>query len=329
MSSNKSKKEKIKVSVFTVNWNGKKWLKKYLDSVEKQTYVNIENIVVDNNSTDDSVDFIKKYYPKVKLVENKKNYGLAKATQIGVRNSTGEFVLFINNDTWFDKNLIKKMIEFYNNNDYTVISAEEKRYFDNKKFKCNTTIDPTGSPAYYIPTYSKQNKIFYLTVCFLCKKEDFIATKGTDEDFFMYYEDVDWFWRLTLLGKKFKVVKDCEIHHAGAGSTGSGIKYDFFLWRNQNALQSLLKNYSLVSLIFFLPLYVFQNVMEMIFFILILKPKIAYSYIEGWKFNAIYLKRTLKKRRWIQENRVVSDIEVFKKMYLGPAKLIALANYFK
>ncbi|TXI33635.1 MAG: glycosyltransferase [Niabella sp.] len=315
------------VSVFTVNWNGKKWLKKYLQSVQKQTYKNIEIIIVDNNSSDGSVEYIEKYFPKVKIIKNKKNFGLAKATQIGVNSSSGEFVLFINNDTWFDKNLIENFVRYYKENEFTVLSAEEKRYFDNKEFKCNTTIDPTGSPAYFVPPYSKPEKIFYLTVCFFSKKNDFINSGGTDEDFFMYYEDVDWFWRLTLFGKKFAIAKNCVVHHAGAGSTGSGIKYEFFLWRNQNALQMLIKNYSLGSLILFLPIYFIQNIFEILFFLITLKPKIAYSYLLGWTFNLKHLKRTLNKRRKIQRRRQVGDFEVYKKMYIGPSKLRTLLNY--
>ncbi len=320
-------KKNEKITIFTVNWNGKKWLKKYLDSVENQTYPNIENIVVDNASNDGSVEFIKKYYPKVKIIQNKKNFGLAKATQIGVKNAKGKYILFINNDTWFNKAFVSDLFEFYQNNNYTVVSAREERYFDNKKFNCNTTIDLTGSPAYFKPAYSKPHKIFYLTVCFLCLKDDFIKSKGTDEDFFMYYEDVDWFWRLTLLGKKFRVAEKIKIHHAGAGSSGSGIRYDFFLWRNQNSLQSLIKNYSSKMLLVTLPLFVLQNIFEIIFFLVILKPKISYSYIEGWIFNLKNVRRTLKKRKWIQNNRIVGDLEVIKKMYIGPSKLKTLLNH--
>ena len=315
------------ISVITVNWNGKKWLKKYLNSVKNQTYKNIEIIVVDNASTDDSVEFISKFFPQVKIIKNKQNLGLAKATKIGITNSLGEYMLFINNDTWFNSDFIEKMHDFYIKNNYTVISAYEKRYFDDSAFLCNTTIDLTASPAYYIPAYSRPDKIFYLTVCFFCTKKDYLQTGGVDEDFFMYYEDVDWFWRLTLLGKKFAIAQDCFIHHAGAGSTGTGVKYKFFLWRNQNALRTLIKNYSTPMLIIILPIYLLQNIFEIIFFLFTLKPQVAFSYIEGWLYNVKNISETFRKRKWVQEHRVINDLEIIKKMYLFPAKFVNFIDY--
>lgn len=323
-----SSKSSPLISVFTVNWNGLKWLEKYLTCLSKQTYKNLEIIVVDNDSTDNSVEYIQKKFPKVKIVKNKKNYGLAKATNIAVENSKGDFVFFINNDTWFENNFIEKLYNFYGKNDYTVVSAKEERYFDNKYFNCNTTIDLFGAPAYFHPTLRKE-KLFYLTVCFLCKKEDYISSKGNDSDFFMYYEDVDWFWRLSLLGKKFMMDQNTVIHHAGAGSSGTGLRYNFFLWRNQNALQALLKNYSLPMLIFVIPIYVLINLIEILFFLVFLKPKISYSYIEGWIFNIKNFKSTLKKRKWIQANRVVGDLEIIKKMYFGSGKYLLLLDFMK
>jgi len=321
----KNKKELI--SVFTVNWNGRKWLKRCLTSLKRQTYTNIEIIVVDNASSDDSVKYIRKNFPTVKIVFNDKNLGLAQAINIGVKNSLGKYILFVNNDTWVKSDFIETLHDFYTNHDYAVISAAEKRYHTDINFICNTTIDPTGSPAYYIPTYSRNDKLFYLTVCFFCSKNIYNKTHGVDSDFFMYFEDVDWFWRLTLLGKKFAVVKDCFIYHEGAGSSGTGIKYTTFLWRNQNTLQSLLKNYSALFLSIILPFYFLQNFIEIFFFLIILKPRIAYSYIKGWVFNVKHIPNTFKKRRWIQKNRKVSDFEIIKKMYFGSGKLLLLKNY--
>ena len=68
-----------KVSVVIVNWNGKKWLKNCLDSIENQTYNNVEIVVVDNSSDDDSVEYLKKNYPYIKIIVLEENYGYAKA----------------------------------------------------------------------------------------------------------------------------------------------------------------------------------------------------------------------------------------------------------
>lgn len=319
---------KDKITVFTVNWNGRHWLEKFLLSLKKQSYPDLEVLIVDNASTDDSINFVEKNYPAVRIIKNKQNFGLAKATNIGVKASKGKYVLFINNDTWFESDFVEKLFNFYKNNDYTAVAPIEKRYKGKKGFLCNTTIDLTGSPAFYVPTYARPDKIFYLTVAFLCSKEDFITTGGMDNDFFMYYEDVDWFWRLTLLKRKFAVTKACSIYHAGAGSSGSGIKYNTFLWRNQNALQALIKNYSIITLLIVLPIYFLQNFLEIIFFLIRGRTDISLSYINGWTYNAKMLKRTLKKRAKIQRDRQISDLEVIKKMYIGFAKAQLVKTLF-
>lgn len=316
------------ISVIIVNWNGRKWLKKCLSTLQMQSYTKIEIIMVDNASTDDSVEYVIKNFTRVKIIKNKKNLGLARANNIGVKHSKGEYLLLINTDVWLEKDFIARLLKFFNKNTYDVISPVEKRYTKDESFWFNSTIDPTGSPAYFLPTYNK-NKLFFMSVCYFCTKKTYLDTKGFDENHFLYYEDVDWFWRLSLLGKKFSYVEDVFIYHAGAGSTGKGLNYKMFLWRNENALQTLLKNFSLGTLIIILPIYLIQNIFEILYFLITLKPKVAYSYIEGWIFNLRRLNKTLKQRRWIQKRRVVSDIDILKKMYIGSGKLLLLRTYFQ
>ena len=96
------------VSVIIVNWNGRKWLEKCLDSLRVQTYKNFEVIFVDNASTDDSVDFVEKNYPEVVILKSDRNLGFAGGNNLGIDNSKGEFILFLNNDTWVKEDFLKK-----------------------------------------------------------------------------------------------------------------------------------------------------------------------------------------------------------------------------
>ncbi len=321
-----SRKNNELISIVIVNWNGKKWLKKCLISLSNQTYKNTEIIIVDNGSEDDSVNYIKNYFPKIKVIKNKKNLGLPKANNKGVKMSKGKYLLLINTDVWVEKNFLSKLFLFYKKNDFSVISPLVRKYDKNKDLVNLPNIDITASPAYFFPI-SRKNKLFYLSSCYFCSKKEYLETLGFDNNYFAYYEDVDWFWRLNLLNKRFDYVENVFIYHAGAGSTGKGINYNMFLYRNQNALQTLLKNYSFGMLLVVLPIYFLQNIFEMIFFLLILKPKVSYSYIEGWLFNIKNIKRIMKQREWIQKRRKIGDWEIIKKMYWGPAKLKMLLNY--
>lgn len=314
------------ISVILVNWNGKKWLNKCLNTLSNQTYKNIEIILVDNGSVDGSVNFVNTNYPNVKVLINKTNLGLSTANNRGVKFSKGKYILLINTDVWVEKNFIENLFFYYKKNYYKIISPIEKKYDKDLNLIFNTSIDPTGSPASYPPFY-RTDKLFFMSVCFFCSKDVYLQTQGLDENYFAYYEDVDWFWRMSLLGKKYGYADNVFVYHAGAGSTGKGIKYKMFLYRNQNALQTLLKNYSVPTLFVILPLYIIQNIVEIMFFVLILKFDIAYSYIQGWLFNVKNINKILKKRQWIQKRRVISDWEIIKKMYWGPAKLRMLINY--
>lgn len=103
---------KSKVSVIVLNYNGLSFLKKCLSSLRNQAYKNYEIIVVDNNSTDGSLEYLKKT-SNIKLVQNKKNYGYAKANNIAARVAAGNFLFFLNNDTEVFKKSLENLVACY------------------------------------------------------------------------------------------------------------------------------------------------------------------------------------------------------------------------
>jgi GT2 family glycosyltransferase len=321
----------IKVSVIIVNYNGKKWLTKCFDSLIQQTYTDFEIIFVDNNSSDDSIKFLEKHYQdvRIRVIESGANLGFSGGNNLGIKESRGEYILLLNNDTWVDPTFLESIVDFYNKNQYDVIAPFERNYDKNQNFEeYKISIDILGHFIYFKEASNK--KEFYLSgVSLFFSKQLYQETKGLDNNFFMYFEEIDWFWRLHLLKKKITHIPNVFVYHKGSGSTGDGIKYLSFLWRNQNTLQMLLKNYYFITLIFILPIYIMQNIIEMTFFLIIRRPKISLSYIQGWYFNLKFLRRTLAQRRWVQANRKISDLDIMKKMYIGSAKIKHLLQFFK
>lgn len=321
------------ISIIIVNYNGKKWLKKLFDSLQCQTYKNFEIIFVDNASSDDSVEFIKNNYndDRIKIIQSEKNLGFAGGNNSGAKNAEGDYLLFINTDVWIEPDFLQKLLYFYNDHDYDVVGPLEANYFSRKKCAPYvSTIDFFGHSIYLSAEKYVKCQSFYLTgVCFLVSSKLYQESLGLDKNFFMYSEEVDWFWRLELMGKTCAYACDIFVYHAGSGSTGKGLRYTTFLWRNQNTLQMLQKNYKWFNLLWVLPIYFIQNIFEIIFFVVILKPKIAFSYIQGWQFNIVNFKKIMEKRKWVQENRLVGDYEIIKKMYLGFGKLHHLINFYK
>jgi len=114
-------KSQTQVSVIIVNLNGKSLLEECLKSLMKVNYTNFEIILVDNNSTDQSVEFVKQTYPSVIIIKLDKNRGYAEPNNIGAKNSKGEFLLFLNNDTVVTPNFITELVNVMNRDPKIVI----------------------------------------------------------------------------------------------------------------------------------------------------------------------------------------------------------------
>ena len=114
-----------KVSVIIPHWNGIDILADCLESLKKNTYPNIEIIVVDNASTDGSSEWISSHYPDIKLIRNNKNYGYAGGCNKGAEASSGEYLTFLNNDTIQNEDFIEHLADFLNLNSHLSILLKQ------------------------------------------------------------------------------------------------------------------------------------------------------------------------------------------------------------
>ena len=104
-----------KVSIIIVNYNGKELLQKCLDSLLNVRYDNFEIILVDNNSTDGTVEFITKNHPSIIIIKLDSNKGFAEPNNIAAKLAKGEYLLFLNNDTIVTPNFISEMVKVIGN----------------------------------------------------------------------------------------------------------------------------------------------------------------------------------------------------------------------
>jgi GT2 family glycosyltransferase len=102
------------VSIIIVNWNGKHLLRDCLGSLAKISYKNTEIIFVDNASKDGSVSYVKKYYQKIKIMQNNTNLGYAEGHEEAFKKAKGEFVLLLSTDTIVEKNLLDELVKAIN-----------------------------------------------------------------------------------------------------------------------------------------------------------------------------------------------------------------------
>lgn len=314
----------ITLSIIIVNWNSKVWLKKCIDSIQAQTYRDYEIILVDNASSDESLIFVKQNYPSIKVIPNNQNYGFGAANKIGITKANGTHILLLNVDTWIETDFLDQIMHFFKNNSYDLIGVKEVSYSD--------TQSPSDSRLYtcdvfgyfsYINNDHNQHKLFYIPgFCMLFKKVLYQDTGGFDSNMFMYYEDLDWCWRLHLYGKKIFLHNQIYIHHAEQGTQRKKVtNTQKFLWRNTNLLRTVLKNYSKRTLFIILPTILVQNLLEVVLLILLFKPTLAYTYLQAWIINIRNLKQILQLRSQIQKNRQISDRQIISKMYWGSGRL--------
>ena len=124
-----------RVSIIIPHWNGIEVLSECLESLEKTTYPNLEIIVVDNASSDGSQDWVSLHYPNIKLIENNTNLGYAGGCNKGAKVSTGDYLVFLNNDTIHENNWIETLADFLNlNSEVSAVQPKILNHYEQNKF---------------------------------------------------------------------------------------------------------------------------------------------------------------------------------------------------
>ena len=296
-----------KVSVIIVNFNGKRFLKDCLDSVLYQTYPNYDVILVDNGSTDGSVEFVKKNYPKVELVKNEKNLGFATGNNVGIRKAlsdpTVRYIALLNNDTKVDKDLLTELIKFSEKVDmvssnvfpYDMMYKGESRdiELENTNKKGIEVLGPHGAAGLYSRKLLEDIKM----------DEDYF-----DSDFFMYAEDVDLKFRARLLGYRCLFNPRAVVYHHIGGTAGK--IQDFILYHTlKNHIYVWIKDCPTSILLRYFPIILLKEI-----------AILGYALINGELITTLKakidatknLKKMLLKRKKIQGGKKVSDKEIDK-----------------
>jgi len=216
-----------KISFVVVNYKGKKYLPKCFDSIYAQTYPeqNIEIIMVDNNSKDGSVEFVKKKYPKIKIIQNKvNNYCIA--NNLGIKKAKGSLIFLLNNDAYLKKDCLNILVENIIKDNKTG-AVTGKILFENGKIQSTGHIElPNfyfGDRGFMEKDTGQYNKKEYVeSICFasvLIKKECIASVGLLDEEFIMYCEDVDFSIRVRKKGWKLLYIPEAVTYHKFRGTS--------------------------------------------------------------------------------------------------------------
>ena len=225
------------ISVLIVNYNTKYLLNNCIRSIERNTSgIDYEIIVIDNASSDGTVNMLITEFPNIQLITNSINLGFAKANNIGSNYAKGEYLLFLNSDTLLLNNALLYFYEFFKNNFSMKLGALGGLLLDTHKIPIHSSSNfPTKIRLiknilshYFNPSYFKNNyrgekldftldsyfEVDYITGADLfIPKSVFTKLDGFDSNYFMYFEDVDLQFKLKHFGLKRLIIKGPEIIH--------------------------------------------------------------------------------------------------------------------
>lgn len=331
------------VSIVLITWNGEKLLRKFLYSIKELKYNNLEVIIVDNNSTDNTVSYIRNNYPDFKIIINSENLGTAKGSNIGSQLAKGEFIFFTSNDMVYDPYLINFMVDALRKHEKIGAVACKVKFMTEEGKKTNIIdsaggeLDLFGFP--YINGHRKPDNyqsnsiknIFFAFGCsILVKKKIFDKLNGYDNKFLTLVDDIDLCWRINLLGYKIVIEPRALLYHRASSTTRKAFNRAQTRYMSEkNTLRMLLKNYNFMTLCLILPLYFIILGLEFTFYIIIGKFKISISLIKAVIWNISNFKDTVRLRKKMQDKRVVKDNKIVGIMMRGSNKFRVFLDFIK
>ncbi|MFH1429008.1 MAG: glycosyltransferase family 2 protein [Candidatus Margulisiibacteriota bacterium] len=228
----KNKNIMPELSIIIVSYNNKQLLGQCLDSIYKNAHRGQEPeiMVVDNNSQDGTVDFVREKFSRVRLIVNPKNEGFARANNQGIKIASGKKILLLNNDTIILNDALEKMMAYLD-------AHPETGLIGPKLLNQDRTVQAQGSilgPHFWNSTKPIETK--FLRGAALMMTSGVLDKVGLlDEGFFFYNEDIDFCWRVIIAGYKVVYYPDAEIVHYGGKTSWRkqlmGLQGSFYLWR--------------------------------------------------------------------------------------------------
>ena len=309
-----------RVLIVILSYNGADYLGDCLSSLKNVNYPKdqLEVLLIDNASTDNSVQYLKNNWPELKLIVAEKNLGFAAGNNIGFQyaiENNFDYVYLLNQDTVVTADFLQPVVELANTNPW-IGAVKSKLLLHQDKEKINSI----GNEIHYLgfafaggyllaDTQLTNKEITYPSgACTLFRVSALKDVGLFNPEFFMYHEDADLGWRFWLGGYKVMLAPDSVVYHKYEFSRS--IKKYYYMERNRYLI--LLQNYKMATLLLILPA---ACLMDIAMFL--------YSFFAGWSKEefAVYgyffkpqsWEKILKVRKTIQKNRRVRDREIIQK----------------
>ncbi len=322
-----------KVSVIIPHWNGIEILDPCLRSLAACDYPNLDIVVVDNASTDESVAFIHREHPNVFVIKNSENLGFAGGCNVGLTQVDSELYLILNNDTTHDPGWVGFMVEEMQSDPAIaavqpkIMSAQDPELFDYAG-GVGGLLDVLGFPyalGRIFTTreaddgfYDTPRDIFWASGTALLLRGKALEEVGRfDEDFFAHMEEIDLCWRLHNAGWRVVNAPESKIlHHSGW--TLPPDRYQKKYLNHRNNLMMIIKNYPFAYLAAVLPARIALEGVAFVFSALIRDWKRMAAIVMAFMWNMTHPILLFKKHREVRKTRKPHAVEAtLKRMYGG------------
>jgi GT2 family glycosyltransferase len=304
------------VSIVMLNYNGLEYLKKTIPSILELDYPNYEFIIVDNGSTDGSIDYINSF-KNIRLIANNNNLGYGKGKNIGAREASGKYILLLDNDILLvNKSILVELIQLYKEDTgFVQILLKDSGYEHTKYYGIyfsiyGANLHIKAKKIHAIQSHGKEIPIGAPTGgCFFISKSKWDILGGFDESQPFNLDDMDIGPRAWIYGFKNHLHTKSYVIHLGVNKTSTAEAYsNRFRFVFSGHARSMIKNYKLSNLIVCFPLlFVFQSLKSIRYSVKKRSLKIFFAYIESISTFLKNFPDTLKQRKMVQSKRVIRD----------------------
>jgi GT2 family glycosyltransferase len=317
-----------RVSIIIVNYNGYRWLEKFMDDFICTLYPDFEIIVVDNASTDQSVRYLKEELRDVRVVELSENKGYGEAANLGARSATGAILTFINNDIEVKSDwLVNAVSKLGSDSGAAVVQCKILKYNNRERIDCLGLSVDRYNLVHMIGRHEidqgQYDNMQEIGACsggaMVIWKRIFHDIGDFDPTYFMYYEDVDLSWRIRMKGFRILPAPGSVVYHVGSAtarildsSDETSLTPFFAFHTTKNYIYCWLKNSSTRVLCFNWPVIVLIVLAKISFELVNGKTSVAFSQIRGIVWNLKNIGLIIKHRQEIKKMKKVGlkDIQL-------------------
>ncbi len=308
------------VSIIIVNKDGEEHLRTLLPSISRQDYPNLEIVMVDNGSRDESSGTVREFFPDAKVIELEKNIGFSAGNNVGIEAASGEYLFLLNNDTELAHDCVSRLVETAIRQDDVAAVIPKMFLWRLPRFLngIGNSVRPQG--------WGGDNYIGYLDVgqfdhdeqvssaCFgaaMLTRDALDKVGWLDPKYLFYYEDADWSYRARLLGLNIYFAPGAAVFHKFSASMNTLAAN--FKWRLVigNRLRFITKNLSKGAWLNFMRNYFREDVRATLRSVKHRDFSMAITYIRAWTQFLLGLPGILAARRRIQKTRVIRDKAIF------------------